>query len=473
MQKQFPFWILTITVSIALILPILLQNGMFMDGLLYACISNNLANGIGSFWYPHFSKTIYPFFDQQPPLAFWIQSWFFKILGESIYVERIYSFITACVTGYLIHTLFRIIFKNDQAIKRLSWLPVLFWIITPVCFWSYSNNMLENTMAIFDLLAIIFIAKFIQHESFLFVILSGVFIFLASLTKGFPGLFPLATIFVGWVVYKNCSFMKMIFYTLLLLLIPVTIYFILLQCDHIFQSITTYLHNRVLNSIQHVALVGNRFHILVFLLSELLPDIILITIILVISKCVTTKAVENISFPKKHLMFFLFIAISATFPLMITLEQRGAYLVTAMPYYAIVFALISAPIVSLWIERINIQQVSFRILRTVSILILVVVMCFSFLQIGKIGRDVEMIHDVRLIGSTVPNGAILGSTRELWEIWSLQEYIVRHYYICQRDRITSDDDYLLLKEESQISSDMKIEKVNIPTTKYHLYKVIK
>ena len=29
---------------------------MFMDGMLYTCVSKNLANGIGSFWFPVFSK---------------------------------------------------------------------------------------------------------------------------------------------------------------------------------------------------------------------------------------------------------------------------------------------------------------------------------------------------------------------------------------------------------------------------------
>jgi hypothetical protein len=100
-------------------------------------------------------------------------------------------------------------------------------------------------------------------------------------------------------------------------------------------------------------------------------------------------------------------------------------------------------------------------------------MSISIFKIGKTGRDADMIHDVHLIGETIPRGSILGSTRALWESWSLQEYLVRHYYICQRDRILPEDEYLLLKADSQISPDIKIEKVNIPTITYHLYRVVK
>ena len=34
-----------------LVLPVLIMDGMFMDGVLYACVSKNLANGFGSMWW--------------------------------------------------------------------------------------------------------------------------------------------------------------------------------------------------------------------------------------------------------------------------------------------------------------------------------------------------------------------------------------------------------------------------------------
>ena len=444
-----------------------------MDGLLYACVSKNLSQGIGSFWFPHFSKTLYSFFDQQPPLGFWMQSIFFKLLGNSMYVERLYSFLTAIITAVLIILLWRIILKNENEFKKLSWLPVLFWITIPVCFWAYSNNLLENTMGIFDLLAITSIVLFFHKQSFLLIILSGVFIFLATLTKGFQGMFPLAAIFFGWLVYRNISFSKMLIATLLLTFTPVVIYCIVLQNTDAYQSLTTYLNNRVITSIKQVVNVDNRFFILLRLFSELTPLILFSGFIIIISKFKNTK--QNIITPffKNHILFFLLIGVSASLPLMITLEQSSFYLVTSLPYYAVAFAIAIAPYLSTWIEKLNIKHLSFKLFQIASAILLAAVLTLSFLQIGGIERDEDIIHDIRLIGKIVPTGTTMGSTQELWKEWSIQEYLIRHYYICQSDKITPENDFLLLESESQIPAGIKTQKVNIPTIKYNLYKIIK
>lgn len=71
-----------------LICPNFLTEGMFMDGLMYSAISKNLANGIGTFWNPYLSETLFPEFHEHPPLAFGIQSIFYNLFGESFYVEK-------------------------------------------------------------------------------------------------------------------------------------------------------------------------------------------------------------------------------------------------------------------------------------------------------------------------------------------------------------------------------------------------
>jgi 4-amino-4-deoxy-L-arabinose transferase-like glycosyltransferase len=78
------FWFITVSIVFILTLPTLIQDGMFMDGELYTAVSHNLANGIGTFWFPSFSyhnlAGIKDSFHEQPPLVFGIQALFFKIL---------------------------------------------------------------------------------------------------------------------------------------------------------------------------------------------------------------------------------------------------------------------------------------------------------------------------------------------------------------------------------------------------------
>ena len=85
-------WLLVFSMVIwAIALP-LFQNGMFVDGILYATVSRNLALGDGTFWDPFVSKTFMQHFHEQPPLVFWLQALLFKLDSHSIYPERIYSF---------------------------------------------------------------------------------------------------------------------------------------------------------------------------------------------------------------------------------------------------------------------------------------------------------------------------------------------------------------------------------------------
>ncbi len=59
-------------------------------------------------------------FHEQPPLVFGIQALFFKLLGNSMYVERFYTFLTACITALLIVVFWKMIFKNDVKQKQLA-----------------------------------------------------------------------------------------------------------------------------------------------------------------------------------------------------------------------------------------------------------------------------------------------------------------------------------------------------------------
>ncbi|HEY4798385.1 MAG TPA: glycosyltransferase family 39 protein, partial [Bacteroidia bacterium] len=375
-NKQFPFWVFTISVLIALVVPVLIEDGMFMDGMLYTCVAKNLSQGIGSFWLPRFSETLHPLFDQQPPLGFGIMAVFFKLFGTSIYVERFYSFVTLCLGAFLIAEIWKIFFKGNVEIKKIAWLPVLFWIIIPVCFWSYANNMLECSMVIFDLLAILFVLKFFENKFVIHLLLAGVFIFLASLTKGFQGLFPLAAVFFHWLAFRKISFVKMIRHSLILFAVPAIIYVLLFQNENAHHGLSAYIHNRVQNSISSVSTVDSRFYLIGRLGQELLPSLALSLVLFFIFRKKKTQAKNYF----RHILFFLLIGISASFPLIVTLEQRGFYLVTSLPFFGIAIAIICAPYLSPVVEKINPSAISFRIFRAFTVLLFVGALFFSGLQ---------------------------------------------------------------------------------------------
>jgi len=83
------------------------QSGMFVDGLTYAAISRNLAQGIGTFWAPSYTTTLYPQFFDHPPLGFGLQVVAFAIFGDHLLVERAYSLAMGGVTAMLMMAIWR------------------------------------------------------------------------------------------------------------------------------------------------------------------------------------------------------------------------------------------------------------------------------------------------------------------------------------------------------------------------------
>jgi 4-amino-4-deoxy-L-arabinose transferase-like glycosyltransferase len=113
---SFPFWLLTFTAVTILVISQLVQDGMFMDGMIYVTVSRNLAEGVGSFWDPYFSATLMTSYHEQPPLYFGLLALFYKVFGSSMYVERLFSLVCLAVTCFYMHLFWKKLFKNTKEI---------------------------------------------------------------------------------------------------------------------------------------------------------------------------------------------------------------------------------------------------------------------------------------------------------------------------------------------------------------------
>ena len=155
-----------------------------MDGLWYDTISRNLSAGIGSFWRPIVTPTLsVPFFADHPPLVFGIESLFFRVLGDHWWVGKFYGFFTLLLAALLIVALWRAAggFVGD------GWLPLLFWLSAPLITWSFSNEMLENTMLLFQLgAALAFVKASSSHgtRGDALSVLAGALLFGGVMCKG-------------------------------------------------------------------------------------------------------------------------------------------------------------------------------------------------------------------------------------------------------------------------------------------------
>ena len=150
--------------------------------------------------YPHFMNSFHWF------LEFSLFST--KYLGNSLYIERFYTFLMIVLIYFLISKLWRTVFEGKPNYSKLDWLPTLLWIGIPVCFWSYRSNMLENTVSVFALCSILISYKQIlsNKEKLILWIISGFFVFLSSFSKGLPGLFLIGFPNIIFFNYKKNKF---------------------------------------------------------------------------------------------------------------------------------------------------------------------------------------------------------------------------------------------------------------------------
>lgn len=454
--------------------PFLFSDGMFMDGLLYACVSRNLAMGIGDLWHLHLTDTLYPIFNEHPPLAFLLQAGFFRLFGDRPFVEALYSLSTFALSAVLMLLCWREI--APQSDKHRLWLPFSVWLIIPLVSWSISNNLLENTMMIFTTTAIWLFLMNLRRPSPLLLPAAGIALFLAFYTKGFVALFPLSLPFWSFWVMKNYPlprFFKETASLLIFLILPFLLMFWLIPDSY--DSLVRYLQKQVIGSLSSVQTVSSRFYILVRLLMELIP----VFIILIISKILIRsnsnfKSEDGISnFKPQHGIFWLmiFTGLSGVLPIMISLKQSGFYMLAALPVIALAMSLLllnPARNFVGWLERFSFFR---RIQWIAAATAIVLGILLNIYWSGKIGRDEDKLLDVNMITAALPQGTTISVPAALYDDWSLQGYLERKAFISLDARLINQHEYYLtIKEDRGVDS--IYQELPIGLKKYQLYQKI-
>lgn len=441
-----------------------------MDGMIYTNVAKNLADERGSLWNLHFAKCFYSEYHAQPPLYLWLMAFFFKIFGSSIYVERLFSLLTYIITGFLIYKIWKLFNRNQPEYIVLCWLPLLFWAITPVTFWSYIHGVEETIMSNFVLLSAYFCLKgLIEKKSIIIlIVLSGLSIFLSSFCKGIQGMFTLSIPFIYWLTFRKISFKQMFIYTLIMTFLVVGIYLILFMNHDVAHYFQEYYKERLVNTFtnKNIHTTENRLYLIYRLFTELIPVLIITLTILVISK--KQGVIKLIDPNKKSAIFFILTGLSGSLPLIATMEQRGFYLTTSISFFSIGLAMLACPGVSFLISKINIEKKLFKALKIFGMLLLGTSLFLSIHYFGKTKRDHELIHDVHAISKIVSEGETIGINNSLWQNWSLHTYFVRHNYISlclQKDMVN----YFLIEKNDALVPE-NYEEINLNLQQFRLFR---
>lgn len=447
---------------------------MFMDGLQYACVSKNLYSGIGSFWHPVLSQTWYMSgssnFMEHPPLFYWTESRVFFVFGDSEYSERIFSMILLFLNAFAIHKIWGLVYGSNKETVQKSWLPILMWIITPICFWTFQNNMIEMLVSLFCLLSVYFGYKGLVNESNKLVNLAiaGLCIFLGFLTKGFPALFPVV-IGVSFAIssFREKELRKKALLLGLGLFLITLLFFVclILVNDDAKQSLHFYISQRVLSRVETTPTVDYRATLLYDLFSELIPVFIISVLVYVFGKNSTPNSKLN----NKNFLFFLLLGLAGSLPFMLTLVQKKFYFMPSIAFFALAFSCLSVNRIralSSFLFKNDRRIVSFTVFACVLFLFSVVL---SLSSIGKYSRDKEVIEDTNIIGSYLKENTVISTDKPTYYSWSFHFYLLRKFNISLDPNENRSKYFVTNRKKVNDYFKIRYSEIKLPTKEYHLY----
>lgn len=422
-----PLLLFVVAVCLAILLPALFMDGMFMDGVLYSSVSKNYASGNGTFWEMVFSETLNHQFHEQPPLMFFLQSLFFRTLGDSLYTERVYSLVAALLNGWLILRSWKLLAGKAET----AWLPILLWFVMPVTFWAFINNVEECTMSIFVLLAFNSILKATPEsgiDNFRWWIIAGCWILAAGLTKGIQGMFLLSAPFWIWVILRKDGFGVFLKRSFLISVAPMAFVVFAWFIPEIHESFAAYFDSRFSRTFNGVtATSDSHFHLLFELLLDTLPVIFLAFVFIAFGRKIS-GFYNDVRKNLRMVLFLLACGFSGILPLLVTLEQRGFYLVTALPLLALAVALVLKPAAERLTTYFRNHSKWAISLSVFALFAIAATIAATLVLAGEPKRDKDKLEALREIHSHT-GSAIIQTSPAFISDWALITYAQRFHSI--------------------------------------------
>ena len=430
--------------------------------------SNSCTNTINTEFYSH------------PPLAIWLESLWFAVLGEAFWVEKLCSFFSIVLAASVLV----LIWKQLGFEMKYSFLPLFFLVLVPDISWAATNNMLENTMMIFVLLTVLFMLKsYDGKRKWLFVLLSSLTLFLSFMTKGFTGLYTLAFPFCMWLVRREETFMKMFCDTLWILFLFMLWFTLMVTLS---DSAQTYFRNYftlVLNGVE-VRTVSSRFTIIYKFVSQLLPSVCILIMFVLYGiklrkngfrkeKNLFRKEKNGIKIhkPLDLSVVFMLLALCGVVPVMLSLKQRGFYVLTVYPFCAIAFSVLVLSNVKkmfeIWSDRTK------NIIFALSLFLFVSGIAANVFNFGSIGRDETKIEDMKVILRKVGRGDVVSVPLSMRREYSLYGYYYRYGKV-SLTHLEMGHEWLLLDDGNDFEA-MRLDTLyvpeDLPTKRYRLYRL--
>ncbi|GAB3329828.1 hypothetical protein GCM10027299_33780 [Larkinella ripae] len=483
-------WLFTLAWGAFVIFRRLLREGMWADGLTYAAISRNMAIGKGSFWSPVFASSFWlPYnqtetFYEHPPLLFYIQSWFFRLLGDTYVTERVYCFLVIILILILMVQLWWQMVPAVHPLHRWEWLPVFILFTCPLTEWTYAQNYLDATMSLFCLLTVKYtmVGWHMPKKSFLMAPLAAMSLLAAFLTKGPVSLHVLAVpALLGVVYYRPAQIAPAVRWTLMLSVGFGGLLGLLLLYEPARIFLHSYFNQQVwaaLNSKRELlpttaGSLGRAF-ILKIVGINIAPGLVLMAVLWIINRfwlrsAVSVRPLSGMS------RFYAGLGLAATVPMMATTKQFDYYVVPALPYLSLGLAAWLGPQLLKTVQTIALDRRGVRAIMAVGVVACLVTGLYGFTIAGKPYHSYrQMLSDVGKIGAMVPSGSQLGACPEVMADPLLNAYVQRYFRI-ELTSLAKKPDYFLTNPQCQAAQEQPLAQVHytpvgVSLSRYFMYR---
>jgi 4-amino-4-deoxy-L-arabinose transferase-like glycosyltransferase len=411
----------------AVTVPRMAQPGMFIDGVTYAVLSRNLADGAGSFWSPFYTATVYPAFHEQPPLGFGLQAAAFAVAGDSLVVERIFSLVMGILTALLMMGIWRRTLDDTAH----DWLPVVFWLLPSTVTWAIVNNMLENTQAVLTTAAVLVFVRALDAgaRSWVWAAAGGALALGAALVKGPNGFFPLAAPVIAALVVRSRG-ADALRNGVFMIGATAAGAAALLSLDAPRTAMWAYWNQHVLGALSGER-GGARSAASLALVRHLLGGIalrmgILLMLISLLGlwRGIRPRMDERV---RHWCSFYLLMGLAGSVPVLASTKIAGHYLVPSIPFYALGCAALALPFVR-EVQRRASRGAAAALGAAASVL-LVLSVAVPLVGIRVEPRDVEWIAEYRTVGAAMPAGQTIGTCGAVANDWGLHAYMQRLFRV--------------------------------------------
>jgi 4-amino-4-deoxy-L-arabinose transferase-like glycosyltransferase len=425
--------VVVVCLFLLLLLPRMIAADMFLDGLTYASMARNMAEGRGTFWKPHYTETVYPEFYESPPLGIWLQSLAFRVFGDSTLVEFLWG--VGC--GAIVLWLLLLTWRDLRAGPAGAWWAMLLFLACPGVSAILTNNRLEDTMACFTMLGFWLAVRAGRASSggreAAFAAAAGAAVALGMLTKGLPAAFPFAVPAAAAVFLRSGA--KRALRTTGVMLLgsgAVLAVFMVLGGSDAWHWAETYFTEQVARSLTGQREVStSRLSLVRKLGNELAVPVVLVLLFGVAVRRVRRGDQSPSSAGPGQVAFLLTSALLATLPLLISPKQSGGYLFPSLPLWGMALAA-AFPAGALRVE--SWLQVDLRRgarLRAVFLGAAAVMVVASFAFRGAmVFRATDLYRDVEAGRALLPPGQVVSaSPAAVASDWYAVAYMQRFFEI--------------------------------------------